>query len=70
MKQDMQRIEFDEKKKEQLSKAQERKKEQSKKELEEAKVLLKNYKEKPDHDSAYASKLESYIETLEKTLSS
>ena len=69
VRQDMQRIQHEEKKKEQLSKEQERKKEHSKKELEEAKVLLKNYKEKSDHDPVYARKLEGYIETLEKSLS-
>lgn len=66
VRQDMQRIEYEEKKKEAQAREQEQKKEQNKKELEEAKVLLKNYKAKEYHDDSYAAKLEAYIESLEK----
>lgn len=65
VKQDMQRMEAEEKQKEQELRAKEKEKEQRKKELAEAKELLKTYKSKDGHNEEYAKKLEAHIKELE-----
>jgi hypothetical protein len=65
VRQDMDRISYEEKRKEQEAKEEQRRKEQAKKDLEDARELLKTYTSKQDHNPDYAKKLEEHIKKLE-----
>lgn len=68
VKQDMRRMEEDEKREKIESEKKERARKQQEKELEEAKQLLAEYKLKTSHNPEYAKKLQEHIEKLEKEL--
>lgn len=65
VRQDLKRLDYEEKKKEEEEKQQERQKERQAQELKEAKELLEVYKNKDGYDPEHAKKLEEYIESLE-----
>lgn len=66
VKQDLKRLDYEEKKKEEEEKQSEREKQRQEQELKEAKELLETYKSKEGFDPKHAKKLEDYIESLEK----
>ncbi len=66
VKQDLKRLDYEEKRKEEEAKHSEREKQRQEQELKEAKELLEAYKSKEGFDPKHAKKLEDYIESLEK----